>query len=503
MPIRTRLIIVIAIAVLLGAGAVVGILVSRERVLTAAKQADQVEELLEKLTILSVLRTDWLLTRSDRAREQWLARLEELTTFLGEMEVADREDRRILDDIIALHTVRRGLVSDMLANQESLVAGRIDPEVASRVEERLLGQIIVQFHETIEGVNRLHHSAQSRLEAAVTFSSWFSVFAILFVVGIVGVVSLLVGRTVLSSVSQLQKGVDAVGAGDLNYRIDLDSGDELGQLADAFDTMSEELAAANAELKEHQERLEEQVRRRTDELERANAELDAYAHIVSHDLRSPLAAVALANAILRDMLDEEDEQVIKKEIAESTGSIERGIKRAHELIRGLLKLAESGQKPEEVLDLEISEVVGDVLEERAADIERNGVKVLLDADLGRLRANRTQIYQLFSNLIGNTIRHNDSPEPVTEVRYLGRGDGSQVYIVRDNSSGLSDEVLENLFKPFYRSGTRSDTGIGLAIVKKIVEVYGGEIVASNDNGACFRFSLPDWPGGQQDRRTEE
>jgi len=232
-------------------------------------------------------------------------------------------------------------------------------------------------------------------------------------------------------------------------------------------------------------------RKKTEEdLRRANEELDAYAHTVSHDLRSPLSAVLLANDLLRDALDDE-EGVLRSEIDEETALIGRNISKAYKLIKDLLLLAEAGQQPVNITEVDIKGVVNKVIEENAREVASRGVKLRIDYDLGTIRANETQMYQVFGNLISNAILHNDSPEPVVSIRRLNGNASPHRFQVCDNSSGIPEQVIDEIFTPFVRSEKSRSTGIGLAIVKKVVNAYGGDVRAYNDDGACFELSLRD------------
>ena len=232
-------------------------------------------------------------------------------------------------------------------------------------------------------------------------------------------------------------------------------------------------------------------RKKTEEdLRRANEELDAYAHTVSHDLRSPLSAVLLANDLLRDALDDE-EGVLRSEIDEETALIGRNISKAYKLIKDLLLLAEAGQQPVNITEVDIKGVVNKVIEENAREVASRGVKLRIDYDLGTIRANETQMYQVFGNLISNAILHNDSPEPVVSIRRLNGNASPFRFQVCDNSSGIPEQVIDEIFTPFVRSEKSHSTGIGLAIVKKVVNAYGGDVRAYNDDGACFELSLRD------------
>ena len=97
---------------------------------------------------------------------------------------------------------------------------------------------------------------------------------------------------------------------------------------------------------------------------------------------------------------------------------------------------------------------------------------------------------LLINLVGNAIKHNDSENPEIHISNLGENEqGRLLYLVRDNGHGIPEQLLETVFAPFVK-GQGGDSGIGLAIADKVVRLYGGEIRAYNDDGACFEFSLP-------------
>jgi PAS domain S-box-containing protein len=228
-------------------------------------------------------------------------------------------------------------------------------------------------------------------------------------------------------------------------------------------------------------------------LTRVNVELDAYAHTVSHDLKGPLSAIMLAAETLRVLLKNGAVEDPTKTMDEIARIISEHSEQAGTIIDDLLALAEAGQVPMEVEEVDVAAVVETVIEERAADIAQKGARVERDRDLGMVVANRTQVHQLFGNLIANAVRHNDSPEPVVEVRCRGKDEDGHRYVVRDNGSGIAAEEVDLIFKPFFK-GKNGGTGIGLATVEKIVLVYGGHIEVHNEGGACFEFTLKDAPG---------
>jgi two-component system, chemotaxis family, sensor kinase Cph1 len=167
---------------------------------------------------------------------------------------------------------------------------------------------------------------------------------------------------------------------------------------------------------------------------------------------------------------------------------------AVDLINNLLGLAKAGQAPKNVSMVNVRESVERVLEEKTALIKAEKIKVILDDDLGRIVADPTHIYQLFTNLIGNAIEYNDNPDPEIGISYEKGNDGTHIYRVWDNGPGISPDDADKVFQPLY-SGRGGGTGIGLATVKKIVDIYAGDIGVHNHDGACFKFTLKDFESG--------
>ena len=293
--------------------------------------------------------------------------------------------------------------------------------------------------------------------------------------------------------------------------VHLEDGTPLGPRASNRDITERKKAAA--ELAKHRENLEELIKERTAELEklndrlrveiseremaekellRLNEELDAYARTVSHELRTPLAGIWLALEYLERISGELSTERFEEEAKDTVLKAKSTVKKADEQVKRLLELAEAGQVPVDIVDVDVSEVVDGVLFDIEDEVARLGATVEVSGDLGLIRANPTHIHQLFSNLIVNAVKHCDSPEPRIEIALIGEeSHKGHRYLIRDNGSGIPPELIDRLFSPFVkREGGGS--GTGLAIVDKIVKIYNGSIRAYNDNGACFEFVLYDY-----------
>ncbi|MHB8894632.1 MAG: sensor histidine kinase [Candidatus Geothermincolia bacterium] len=285
---------------------------------------------------------------------------------------------------------------------------------------------------------------------------------------IIAVISILLLREITSSVKVLKDGAVRLGRGDLDVVIDTGRNDEFNEVAEAFNTMA-------------------------GELKRTQGELRQYAHTVSHDLKGPLSSAVLASSLLVEEL-EDNPQTTREgmRLDELARMVFENIGNATDLIDELLHLAEAGQFPTDVEDVDITRVVDQVIGEQKDGIEKKGIAVEKAEDLGCVRANHAQMYQLFSNLMSNAVRYSGGDSPVIEISRLESDDsGAHRFRFRDNGPGVDPEIIDEVFEPFLK-GEDGGTGIGLATVHKIVSVYGGQVTVRNDGGAVFEFALKDW-----------
>jgi len=307
-----------------------------------------------------------------------------------------------------------------------------------------------------------------------------------------------------------------IGLGELATRADISEAmDELDAVNVGLNMLAEEMHAVfeardsiEEEWAKNREVLEALVRERTAEvkvvneslkleiairnraearLERINAELEGFANTVSHDLKSPMTVIDTAADVLSRTIKLETQEDAAN-VAELLTMIRRNAEKASTLIEDLLVLARAGQVPESLTDVEVGAVVGRVLEDKADVIARRGVSVTVDEDLGKLPANETHLYQVFSNLVDNAILHNHGKGLTLSITSPDAVEGGRRYRVCDNGIGIPEEEIEQIFIPFFK-GAEGQTGIGLSIVEKIVKLYGGEIRAFNDGGACFEFTI--------------
>jgi light-regulated signal transduction histidine kinase (bacteriophytochrome) len=234
--------------------------------------------------------------------------------------------------------------------------------------------------------------------------------------------------------------------------------------------------------------LYRQVAAQKAELERSNAELAQFASVVSHDLQSPLSAIAGFSQLLQGRYTDHPDAKTSKYI---TGIMD-GVKRMQALIEDVLAYAKVGAQapPPEPIDCAV--VVERAGANLHAAIEERGAMVT-HADLPVVAADAMQLSQVFQNLIGNAIKYcRETPRVTISAQREG---AEWLFCVRDNGIGMDAADAERIFGIFQRAHSAAEypgTGIGLAICKKIIERHGGRIWAESCVGqsTTFKFTLP-------------
>jgi signal transduction histidine kinase len=232
---------------------------------------------------------------------------------------------------------------------------------------------------------------------------------------------------------------------------------------------------------------EEDLARKVEELARSNADLEQFAYVASHDLQEPLRMVAAYTQLLaeryRGKLDENADKFI--------GYASEGALRMQSLIQDLLAYSRVGRNGSVRVDC--NAVMKEVLVSLGSAIQESGT-VVTHAALPEVWANRSQMAQVFQNLIGNAIKFRGKEAPAISVQAEKAGQHS-LFSVSDNGIGIAPEYAENIFVVFQRLHARTEypgNGIGLAICKKIVERNGGKIwvEAQAGHGSVFKFTMP-------------
>jgi signal transduction histidine kinase len=222
-------------------------------------------------------------------------------------------------------------------------------------------------------------------------------------------------------------------------------------------------------------------------LQRKNEELDQFAHIVSHDLKAPLRGID--NVIT--WIEEDHSTELPPKISEYIQLIKGRLLRAENMIRGILLYARVGKQSLEREYINLNTLLQDITENL---VIRPGLKLEIQPDLPEIFSERIPLNQVLSNLISNAIKYHDKPEGYIKV-YIRNSDDHYEFFVEDNGPGISKSYHDKIFAIFQTLQERDSfesTGVGLAIVKKILDDRKQEITVTSQpgNGATFSFSWP-------------
>ncbi len=233
-----------------------------------------------------------------------------------------------------------------------------------------------------------------------------------------------------------------------------------------------------------QKQLELQKEKLLLELEASNQGLQEYAHIVSHDLKSPLRSInALSSWLMEDYKDVLDENGVfnLRQMQEKVESMDR-------LITGILQYSSVTNDNQECTSVDLNQVITDIKE---IIFIPDHVQIKITATLPTLLADRTKIHQLFQNILSNAVVHIEREEGLVQIGVADMGSHWQ-FSIADNGVGIPKQYHERIFKIFQSAGTKEhSTGIGLSIVKKIIDLYQGKIWLESTvgEGTTFYFTL--------------
>lgn len=299
---------------------------------------------------------------------------------------------------------------------------------------------------------------------------------------IVGTVAWFTSRRITTPLVQVTEAAEAVAESKPHVHLDVNREDEIGRLADSFNTMAEKVELARTD-------LELRVELRTAELRAANRELEAFSYSVSHDLRAPLRAIVGFVQIL----EEDHTASLDPTARHHLDRVKLNARRMGQLIDDLLSFSQIGRSTMLRQAIDMQAMATAIAKESIAASDRP-VDLVIQA-LPPAYGEAALLNQVFVNLISNAVKFTSRMSQPAIVVGVQEVNGETAYFVRDNGVGFDQRYVDKLFGVFqrlHRPDEFEGTGVGLAIVHRVISRHGGRVWAEGklNAGATFYFTLP-------------
>jgi signal transduction histidine kinase len=360
----------------------------------------------------------------------------------------------------------------------------------------LLGRLALTTYAAIAPVGWSMFLAQPLREAfAPLYASLLrNAVLLLLGLGLAVLVSLFLARKVVTPIRTLQVGAAQIGAGALEYRIDIRSNDELETLAQEFNHMAAQLQESYASLEQKVEARTRELAEKGHQLELASQHKSQFLANMSHELRTPMNAILGYTELIMDHIYGE----VPEKISEVLERVQQSGHHLLDLINDVLDISkmEAGQLTLALNDYSLAEVVQTVFSavESLAVEKGLALTVALPDDLPLGKGDERRLAQVLLNLLGNAIKFTEVGE--VQVRATA-ADGAFTVAVSDTGPGISEADQQKIFEAFQQADSsitrkKGGTGLGLSIVKRIIEMHGGRVWVESrlGKGSTFWFTLP-------------
>ena len=313
-------------------------------------------------------------------------------------------------------------------------------------------------------------------------------FAGLGVILFSAIIGYLLSLTITKPLNKLVKGTAKISSGDLDYRFDFKSKNEISRLANSFDIMIKRLK----ETLVSRDKLSEEVKirkKKEEELKISNSELESFAYVASHDLQEPLRVISNFSSLLSNRYREK----IDKDGKEFIDFITDSTVRMQKMIKDLLSFSRIATKGKLFKNTNLKTILKAAIFNLRILIEETGCDIKIGKMPG-ITCDNSLFISLFQNLIENAIKFRSGKKPLIEIN-AKKDSNNWIISVKDNGIGIKEEYKEKIFIIFQKLHTKDEypgTGIGLSLCKKIVESHDGRIWVESDgvSGSTFYISLP-------------
>jgi signal transduction histidine kinase len=427
------------------------------------------EDMKESLERIDSAATFYLAGQTVKARQQYQANLPVFEKWMTveENNITEVGEQQMANDLAAWFPVYRLAV-------EKLLNGQVHGAAGERIYYfRLLEPSFLRIKQRAQDVLDVNQAAMWRADHRTRGEALRAAWAALDITAVAFVVALLLARRsihrMLVPLRTFATEAAAIGAGDLDRRIDLKRDDEIGTLAAAYNQMAEDLREA---------RRSEEQRLKTE-----------FISVAAHELRTPVTSLQLSVELLLEgaagKLTDDQQTIVAAQ--------QQDLARLQKLMQDLLDTGrlEAGALPRRLESIAVGDIVRGALDSVRADMDARNIDIKLDMDSKAYASvDRAQMTRVFVNLLANAVRH--SPVGgLIEVDVCPEPSGKIEINVRDQGAGIPRDYLPRIFDRFVQvpGATRGGAGLGLSIAQSIVKAHGGSISVDSTLGKGSTFTV--------------
>ena len=374
----------------------------------------------------------------------------------------------------------------------------------------LMGALRAAVEQFRAGEEKLDTERLDELHRSTRFQNWLLVGGLIVNVGIGAVAAMMFSREISSRIEVVTKNTRRITSGETLPPLVAGS-DEIRELDEQFHLLADHLRSARLRERVYQEALERRaadLTRANRDLGQKNQEIEMFVYSVSHDLRSPLVNLQgfsnelnLAREELQKLLQGEPSAVdhrrvlalAERDMKESVHYIQTAVTRLSNIIDALLRLSRAGRVEYHPKMVDLNPIIQRVVEAMRRTITEHGAEITVQ-DLPPVWGDPTALEQIFANLIGNAVHYLDPQRPGkveigTTVREVDGVESALTYFVKDNGLGIAAKYQDKVFAIFQRlhGDVASGEGVGLALVRRVVERHGGVVWVESVEGAGSTF----------------
>ncbi len=370
---------------------------------------------------------------------------------------------------------------------------------AERITKGKGAQHVVKIENAMDALNIFAQSKATKFlsNAESTTTQSITTIYLLLLITVIGMMmfTIYLTRSITRPVEALRAAVKEIGEGKLDTTLDIEASGEMGELAISIREMTANLSKVTASRdrlnKEiiKRKQIEKERQKLMNNLEEQNAEMERFVYTVSHDLKSPLITIQGFLGLLKKDAAENEQERLYSDIDQ----IQKATVQMQELLADLLEISRIGRLVNPPEKVTFNELIQDAIEILAGQINECGARIDVAPDLPTLFGDRKRLLEVVQNLIDNALKFmGEQADPHIEIGSRREKDGDICYI-RDNGIGIKPRYHKKIFKLFERlTPAVEGTGIGLAIVKRIIDLEGGRIWVESEGegmGCTFCFVL--------------